>query len=276
MPLGIWGRDCAGSVLDVDSPSLINSIHFITATGLLMKCQTCKNTATSCQIPEGAARAGLAILLAHERTPLKATFSDRTVLPWSLLRQHFRVSRTDLHWLLDHNLIRHQEELSPKAHARNRRQLVRSRITPTSHFVPNPIAIPVLWELATAAIHNSQRPTHTRKTTARQVKGQPRPKPLWKTEERELWVGKTLVKGFKRTASNQELILSVFEEEGWPEWIDDPLPIAKNIQPKQRLKDAVKSLNRQQKNSVLHFYGDFVNGRIQWKLAPPDRPPERH
>jgi hypothetical protein len=49
-------------------------------------------------------------------------------------------------------------------------------------------------------------------------------KPTWDWDRQELRLGNTVVKRFKVPAVNQQLVLSAFEEEGWPVRIDDPLP----------------------------------------------------
>jgi len=73
-----------------------------------------------------------------------------------------------------------------------------------------------------------------------------------------------LVKHFRRPAPNQYLILDVFEEENWPERIDDPLPRAANISPSRRLHETIAGLNRYQSNPILRFSGDGHGKGIIW------------
>jgi hypothetical protein len=88
--------------------------------------------------------------------------------------------------------------------------------------------------------------------------------PTWDPIRRQLeWQG-TLVKWFRRPATNQEKILSVLHEEGWPPRIDDPLPQEEGIDPKIRLRDAIKRLNRNQVNRLVHFCGDGTGSGILW------------
>lgn len=49
---------------------------------------------------------------------------------------------------------------------------------------------------------------------------------------------------FRRPAINQELLLAALEEEGWPTRIDEPLSRTPDIDPKVRIHDAIKALNR--------------------------------
>ncbi len=80
--------------------------------------------------------------------------------------------------------------------------------------------------------------------------------PHWNAQMRQLWWGKHLVKEFRQSAVNQELVLAAFEEEGWPPQLDDPLPPTKNIDPKVRLHDTIKRLNRHHLYRVIRFSSD--------------------
>lgn len=96
---------------------------------------------------------------------------------------------------------------------------------------------------------------------------EPEVRPTWDVERHELRLGSTIVKQFKWRASNQEKILEAFEEEDWPPRIDDPLPQDPNIDPKRRLNDAIKSLNRKQKTPIVRFHGDGSGQGIFWELT---------
>ncbi len=89
--------------------------------------------------------------------------------------------------------------------------------------------------------------------------------PCWDAERRELRVGGRLVKSFRGSASNQTALLAVFEEEGWPTRIDDPLPITPTVEPKRRLHDAIKCLNRNHENHLVHFRGDGTGEGVLWE-----------
>ena len=94
-----------------------------------------------------------------------------------------------------------------------------------------------------------------------------KPSPTWDDQRHELRVGSVVIKQFKWRASNQETILNAFEEEQWPPRIDDPLPQDPEIDPKRRLNDAIKSLNRRQKTPILRFHGDGSGQGIYWELV---------
>jgi hypothetical protein len=77
--------------------------------------------------------------------------------------------------------------------------------------------------------------------------------------------GGQTVKQFRRQAVNQELVLSAFEDEGWPPWILDPLAPHQAQVIKRRLGETIKSLNRGHANSLIHFQGDGTGEGIQWR-----------
>ena len=91
--------------------------------------------------------------------------------------------------------------------------------------------------------------------------------PSWDPERKVLSVNKTIVKQFKWSAQNQEAVLCVFEEEGWPARIDDPLPPHPEQCSKRRLSDTIKCLNRKQNTPILHFRGDGTGEGIIWELV---------
>jgi hypothetical protein len=88
--------------------------------------------------------------------------------------------------------------------------------------------------------------------------------PVWDSMLHELRLGRGVVKRFTRPAAAQELILSAFQEEGWPLAIDDPLPAQFNQDPKRRLHYTIRNLNRGQRPLCIRF---FINGNgetIRW------------
>lgn len=92
--------------------------------------------------------------------------------------------------------------------------------------------------------------------------------PSWDRERHELRLGGHMVKQFKWIAANQEMILSAFEEEGWPIRIDDPLPPRPEQDSKRRLHDTIKCLNRNQRQRLIHFGGDGTGEGVVWSLVP--------
>lgn len=92
-------------------------------------------------------------------------------------------------------------------------------------------------------------------------------KPEWDPNLRELRYQDILIKRFRVPAANQELILTAFEEDSWPDWIDDPLPPVSGIDPKRRLQATIKSLNRNQAQPLLRFHGNGCGRIVCWEPA---------
>jgi hypothetical protein len=91
------------------------------------------------------------------------------------------------------------------------------------------------------------------------------PRPGWFAVRKELIFRGTVVKRFRLPAPNQELILSVFEEEQWRFQIDDPLPHRDDMPPKQRLHDTIKALNQNQATRLIRFSGDGRGTGVRWQ-----------
>ena len=64
----------------------------------------------------------------------------------------------------------------------------------------------------------------------------------------------------------QVSVLVVFEEECGPLRIFDPLPPQPDLEPKERLRNTIKSLNRKQKTRLIRFMGDGTGEAILWEL----------
>jgi hypothetical protein len=92
--------------------------------------------------------------------------------------------------------------------------------------------------------------------------------PSWDAKRRELRLSRKLVKRFRVPAPNQEAILSAFQEEGWPNCIDDPLPPKGDLSPQRRLHDTIKALNRKhrQRPPLIHFLGNGTGKNVVWEL----------
>jgi hypothetical protein len=103
-------------------------------------------------------------------------------------------------------------------------------------------------------------------------------KPCWNSRRRELSLDGRVIKRYRVPAPNQEAILSAFEEEGWPEHIDDPLPVRGDIDPPTRLHDVINRLNGCQSHRLLRFTGNGNGDGVCWELrqavrvAPNRRP----
>jgi DNA-binding NarL/FixJ family response regulator len=91
-------------------------------------------------------------------------------------------------------------------------------------------------------------------------------RPHWNVATRELTAGGVLVKSFQQHSPNQFAILAAFEEEAWPKKIDDPLRREGIVDPKERLRATIKSLNRRQRQKLVRFFGDGTGKGVAWQM----------
>jgi hypothetical protein len=96
-------------------------------------------------------------------------------------------------------------------------------------------------------------------------------RPCWDPELRILHLGGVLVKRFRGLAPSQEQILAVFQEEGWPPRIDDPLPPGTSEDLSERLHAAVRGLNRGQVARRIRFTRDGRGEGVCWVAVDPAR-----
>jgi hypothetical protein len=89
--------------------------------------------------------------------------------------------------------------------------------------------------------------------------------PLWDPRRLELTFQGMLVKTYNSLPSNQGSILAAFQEELWTHRIDDPLRPEPGQDPRQRLRSAIKQLNRHQENPLLRFSGDGSGRGVVWQ-----------
>jgi hypothetical protein len=82
---------------------------------------------------------------------------------------------------------------------------------------------------------------------------------------RELRVGARIIKKYVQPPQHQELVLSSFEELGWAQEIDDPLPPAQDVDSKVRLHQTIANLNRYHHVRLIHFLGDGTGQKVCWE-----------
>jgi hypothetical protein len=201
-------------------------------------------------------------------------------------------SQGELRWLLTREYVEHRLETTPPDSARRTfRRLTAHHFPGGTCFVLTPVGAEAAEELLRID-RNHVAPVPGRFTlllngSAHRQPGAPLPvhspthelvrdepsrmvlKPRWDAERHELWYAERLVKRFKWPASNQETILAAFEEEAWPARIDDPLPPQPEQDPKRRLHDTIKCLNRNHATKLLRFRGDGTGEGVIWDLLPP-------
>lgn len=164
---------------------------------------------------------------------------------------------SDLRWLVAKGLVEFaHEELTTKIKYRRVRRRNQYPFTERTCFVLTETGSQLAYE----------RFMTKARTAARSDKIL-REKPVWDPEVRELRFGKQVVKRFRVPAPMQELILTVFQEEGWPRRIDDPLPRSGEVSAKDRLHEAIKSLNRNQRPLRIRFGGNGDANGVIWEPA---------
>lgn len=100
------------------------------------------------------------------------------------------------------------------------------------------------------------------------LKGDACSAPRWDSARRTLSWGGMVVKEFKRRAINQEVVLSAFQEDGWPARIDDPLAPQPSMDRKRRLNHTIKCLNHRRIRALIRFRGDGTGQGVVWESAP--------
>ncbi len=89
--------------------------------------------------------------------------------------------------------------------------------------------------------------------------------PDWDATRRELRYRGQVVKRYRVPAKNQSLVLTAFQEEGWPGFIDDPMRPSSDIDSKHRLQVTIKSLNRNQLTPLIKFHGNGSGLQVYWE-----------
>ncbi len=202
---------------------------------------------------DGAARIALALLLqAFEYA------HDAGAQRWDFAMEIDRLSETgltisDLRWLVAKNFAEHGQESSVYGSPH------RSFRQAEGFFFDHTTSV-VLTPTGAAFVDHFLREPNDQSSSIDAIL-----RPSWNRSRRELSLYGTIIKRFRVPAYNQEMVLSAFEEEGWPEHIDDPLPVTHDIDPRIRLHDAIHRLNGRQTNRLLRFKGDGNGTGVFWE-----------
>jgi hypothetical protein len=167
----------------------------------------------------------------------------------------------DLRWMVVKKFVEHADETS--VHGNEHRSFTPSR---GLNFLPTTCVLLTTKGAALAARENAAS-----RDEIPEANGKSHPtasfKPHWDAARRQLSLGGRMVKQFHVPASNQELILSAFQEAGWPESIDDPLTGEIGINPKTRLNDAIYRLNHKQLARLIRFHVNGNGSSVHWSLC---------
>lgn len=91
--------------------------------------------------------------------------------------------------------------------------------------------------------------------------------PSWDKAARKLTFGNHLLHRFHHPAPMAEIILDTFEEEGWPEHIDDPLAPLDGRREPDRLRKQIYALNRRLQNPLIKFCMDGTGQGLRWEAT---------
>ena len=211
------------------------------------------------------------LLRAHEYADEVGVDPWQFALEWRLMKAR-GLEETDVRYLVARGLVEFRREISLPA-AFERRFIAHEvpRLSHDTAFVLTPAGLAhcrTLCELTesfsshadpdrTAIVPDPSAPARPNAVPARLER------PQWNPDRRELSFREQLVKFYRVPSPNQELILSVFQEDNWPEFIDDPLPPHGDVDPHRRLQATVKSLNRHQTDRLIRFRCN--RSRVFWQ-----------
>lgn len=195
----------------------------------------------------------------------KSSVWDFAVSIQQLLR--LGATETDLRWLIRKGMVVHRREVTVRGdNGREFRSTGNLTFSRRTCFVLTEAGRKNVNSECDPVIHfNVPRPNHGDSSEIRSNY----PVPRWEADLRKLLFDQQLVKRFKWPAVNQEMVLCAFQEEGWPARIDDPLPPQAEQDPKRRLADTIKCLNKKQENHLIHFHGDGTGQGVIWERVNP-------
>jgi hypothetical protein len=215
-----------------------------------------------------------------------ACAADRGSDPWQFavsieVLLGLGVSESELRWLVSKGYAQHAREITTARDTTRRFQPGRSlAFAKTTCLVLTDAgaryAATVLGELRTGPCFGEKTPSVQRRSVEDTDQSpsvglcgplRPTDRPHWDGDLRVLRVGTCMVKKYMLPSPNQETILAAFQEEGWPRHIDDPLSPKGDQDPKCRLHDTIKRLNRHQRMRLLHFSGDGTGTGVCWEMV---------
>ncbi len=205
-------------------------------------------------IRDGIEHLGRAWVLAHDaERPLPEFGVELQCL------HELGLKNSELRWLLCKGYIEHYWDLTlPGERGRTTRRTLSLRFSKRSCFAMTQAG----WEFAEQFNYTPQMQTrHDTHPDADERRATSTP--VWNAMSRQLTVDGFVLKTFQVPSSNQELILTAFEEEGWVAQIDNPLPPSKSVNCRTRLNQTLYRLNRSLVPPLIHF--SCSNGhRVYW------------
>lgn len=180
------------------------------------------------------------------------------------------LTQSEIRWLLCKGYVEQGEEIGlRKARSRSFQKVDTLHIAPNACLVLTELGVQAALEWNCDSSDGLQNSTRVSRETLVELhhndqREQDVVLPKWDADSRMVTFDGVIVKQFKLPSPNQVAILSAFEEEGWPARIDDPLPPRSDVDPKQRLHDTIRSINRNQRHKLLFFRGDGTGNGVMW------------
>jgi len=216
-----------------------------------------------CPVTLNALRVGLTLLLDTDRYAGYLGISGTDVAVKIAELQRAGMSNSDLRWLGGADYLRHLQETTEPGRAGR-------SFLPAGPFV---LSDRSCFVLTTRGRRFAKELLATRVSSvllscprlAQRVLANLPARPHWDADRRELRARHLVVKHFHRPAPAQEIVLAAFQEEGWPAYIDDPLPPRGGADRWERLHNTINRLNGRQTIQLIEFHGDGTGQRIGWK-----------
>jgi hypothetical protein len=174
------------------------------------------------------------------------------------------LNNNDLRWLICHGCIEHAIEISkPRENGRKFQRGSDLTLTERACFVLTDLGADWASQVLGSLDSQSNDRLSTNGNGSARIRATIGPQ--WDCQLREFRFADRTIKTFRLPSPNQQTVLTAFEEENWPQRIDDPLPPDPTICPKRRLHDTIKSLNRNQQCRLVRFSGDGTGQGVCWE-----------
>lgn len=120
-------------------------------------------------------------------------------------------------------------------------------------------ATPKLWRWWDDLYHRDTAGSDTRSSSELSIM-----KPAWDRQSRTLSFQNETIISYSRHAKNQFLVLDCFQEEDWPNAIDDPLPVDGAIDSRSRAQNTARDLNKRRLVKSIRFGTDGTGEGFTW------------
>jgi hypothetical protein len=173
------------------------------------------------------------------------------------------LNNNDLRWLVGKGFVKHALEVTAKDKVpRISHRVGRLALPSGSCFVLTDTGVEFARQILAAPepVPSKSRPQSRLKDGSKTREDQPH----WDSVTHTLFWRGRLVKHFKHEAPYQEAILEAFQSCNWSRYVVVMLPREEGVNSKERLREAVKNLNRSCCKG-LHFTQEGNGGRVGWQ-----------